>query len=81
MFGSYPGLIAAHRVFLRLPMPRHPPSALFILVLLSTRSMSYTALAHGKDLLILPFLPYSIVKERTPKGLPDFRLDDITKSA
>ena len=34
MFGSYPRLIAAYRVFLRLPMPRHPPDALFILVIL-----------------------------------------------
>ena len=79
MLGSYPGLIAARRVFLRLPMPRHPPSALLILVLLSTRSMSYIVLAHDKDLLVLPFLPYSIVKERTLTGLLDFRLDDIIK--
>ena len=28
MFGSSPGLIAAHHVFHRLPVPRHPPVAL-----------------------------------------------------
>lgn len=31
IFGSSPWLIAAYHVFHRLPMPRHPPVALFIL--------------------------------------------------
>ena len=32
MFSSSPRLIAAYRVFLRLPTPRHPPDALLLLV-------------------------------------------------
>ena len=46
MLGSSPRLIAAVRVFHRLPAPRHPPVALFILVillLLRPRETSYDA--------------------------------------
>ena len=68
MLGSYPGLIAARRVFLRLPMPRHPPSALCILVLLSTRSMSYTTLSRGKDLLAIAFPTLFNCQGTDPEG-------------
>ena len=76
IFGSYPGLIAAYRVFLRLPMPRHPPSALFILVICLPKIVIVFTTNREKTMTILPFLPYSIVKEQTPWGQPDLRLDN-----
>ena len=62
MLGSSPRLIAACRVFLRLPAPRHPPIALLILDnCVKDPDTVYTASSY-----FFPFLPYSIVKERKP---------------
>ena len=64
MFSSSPRLIAAYRVFLRLPTPRHPPDALVNLFCSKKTS----------------FLPYSIVNEPTPSGPPSSCLGHISES-
>ena len=49
MLGSSPKLIAAVRVFHRLPMPRHPPDALCILEFnCYPKRMFFHVVAHGK---------------------------------
>ena len=61
ILGSSPRLFAAYHVFHRLPVPRHPPIALLILVFFTNTSTSVLK----DEALMLPFLPYSIVKDQT----------------
>ena len=58
MFSSSPRLIAAYRVFHRLPTPRHPPDALNLLV------------SRKK----LPSIPIQLYKSRPVRGPPSSAL-------
>ena len=84
MLGSSPKLIAAVRVFHRLPMPRHPPDALVILVLILPHIAPNES---PRTDTIYPFLPYAIVNEQPALTGAKLRLDntdnqiaDTTKS-
>ncbi len=67
ILGSSPRLIAAGHVFHRLPTPRHPPVALFILVCLRILLDPLKTTEYSVDFNSFLSLPSSIVNEPDPK--------------
>ena len=68
MVGSYPGLIAAVRVLLRLPTPRHPPGALFLLVILLPEHDHFTRLLMRKDQILFLSFPIQLSMNRPSRA-------------